>query len=509
MEPCGFFVTLVAPLTILYAVYLLLKRNYKRWEKQNLPCFPDPTAGFGHMWSVISLRENIGSFVQKIYNSTDASVIGFYFVQRPSVLVRDPELVKSVLVTNFTSFRNNLITVSKKHDPVLSKNPFLTTEYEQWKTARARAINHFSSQKLRHLFVIVHEVSSKLVSYIERKIEDTETGLYECELKKLFLKFTGEIVANAAFGMEGQSFEDNPDELSFTKRSSTVFEPSFVNGIKQALLLYLPGVAEFFGTSMMMKKTDTFLRENLKKIIKERRQSNAVQNDFLQFCLDGNEEGDIDSIIADLIIFYVDTYETSSSAAASLFYFLATYKKVQEKLRDHLSGVLKESGGNLTYETLKSMNYLDQVTNESLRLIPPLGAIMKVCTEEITLEGSDGLKCHLKPGDPVFVPVMGLHMDPKHYAEPELFDPERFSPENTAKRNKCVFLPFGEGPRMCLGMRFANIMLKLVTSKLLSKFSVEYSSKTKEPFEFDPTTILTAVKGGLWVRFKKLDRSDR
>lgn len=133
MDALSSSIALVTAL-ILCIVYLLLKKNYNYWKKQNVPCLPDPILGFGHMWPVMSLKENIVSFMQNIYNSTSASMIGFYVVQKPSILIRDPELVKSVLVTNFRSFHNNLLTVSEKHDPARSKNPFLTEGYDQGKS---------------------------------------------------------------------------------------------------------------------------------------------------------------------------------------------------------------------------------------------------------------------------------------------------------------------------------------------------------------------------------------
>lgn len=370
--------------------------------------------------------------------------------------------------------------------------------------ARARAINHFSSQKLRHLFLIVHDVSSKFCAYIERKITESKDGSFECNLGKLFLKFTGEIVANAALSIEGHSFEDNPPKYAFTKLAS-VFQPSVANGINQALFFFLPAIARFFGLRQVNKKTDRYFREHLKATIKQRRQSNTKQNDYLQFCLDDNGEDNLDSIVSDVFLFFIDVHETSGFAASAMLYFLATNKKVQEKLRDDLNIILRETGGTVTYESLKNMDYLDQIMKESLRLMPPLSSLMKVCTKEITLQGTDGITCRLEKGNLVFISTMGLHMDPEHYPEPKVFDPDRFSSENTANRNKYLYLPFNEGPRMCLGMRFASIILKLSTANLISKFSVEYSSKTMEPLEFDSRTFLTQVKGGLWAKFKKLN----
>lgn len=483
--------------------YWFLTRVHNHWAKQNVPAVPNPLPFFGHMWSVFCFKESTSVSIQRMYNSTEASMIGLYFMHRPTILLRDPELVKSVFQTNYASFHSNLITVNESRDPVMAKNPFVIRDLEKWKVARARAISHFSGKKLRDLFVIVREVSIKINAFVDRKIEENG-GAYECELRNLFTKFTGEIVANAAFAIEGQSFEDNPHKLAFTNVAPTIFEPSLMNGIKQSLLFYLPAVAEFLRVNFLDKKAEAYFRENLKAIVKERRQSNAMQNDFLQFCIDANSGDNIDGIIADVIIFYLDTYETTSLASSYLFYYISVNKDVQDKLRKHIKEVLEPSKGVVTYESLKSMNYLEQVLNETMRMTPPLGVHMKACTEEITLTGSDGLKCHLKPGDLAFISSAGLHMDSKYWPEPEVFNPDRFSAENQVGRSKYVFFPFGEGPRMCLGMRFAMVMIKLLTAALITNYSLEPSSKTKVPFEIESGSVMTMVKGGLWAKFKKL-----
>ena len=471
-----------------------------------MPCMPDPVPGFGHMFPVIALKENMPTFAERLYKHTDKSMVGFYFLRKPGLLVRDPELVKCVLQTKFLSFRNNQLQLDWNNDPVMALNPFFTGDAHLWRTARARTTNHLSAKKLKSLFIIINEVCAKTDAYVDRKVQESG-GLFECEIKEHFLKFTGEVVANSAFAIEGQSFEDNPDRFSFTNVAKTIFEPTVVNGIKQSLLFYMPDFAKLLKMSFLSNKADDYFRQTIKAIIKQRKQtSNSAPNDFLQFCLESNTVDDIDSIIADIIIFYSDVYETSSSTLAALFYYLSEYKDVQSKLREQILSVLEANKGEITYESLKDLNYLEQVMFEALRLCPPLGSQMKVCTEEVTLTGPDGLTCTLKPGSPVIVPGMALHRDSKYWPDPEVFNPDRFSPDNQANRNKYVYLPFGEGPRMCVGVRLATMMIKQVVCALLAEYSVEPSSKTKLPLEMEPTSFLTHIKGGLWAKFKKLGR---
>ena len=482
------------------AIYWFLTKTHKTWEKQNVPTMPNPIPGFGHMLPAFLLKENLSTLTHRIYKECDASIVGFYFLRTPGIVVRDPELVKCVLKTNFLNFQNNSLTVTEK-DPVLSKNPFFTTNYHLWQEGRARTMSHLSGKKLRVLFEIAQNVCFKMNDFIDQKLQ-RNGGIYECELKDHFIRFTGEMVANAAFAVDGRSFEDTLDPSSFSSITRSIFKPSVINGIKEALLFYVPNLGHFLNLSFLQKHTEKYFRETLKAILKVRKQSDKKHLDYLQFVLDDNSENDIENIIADLIIFHADVYETTSTTLAILFYHLSQNKEIQSKLREQISSL-----GEITYESLKSLTYLDQIIFEAMRKTPPLGVQTKLCTKEITIKGSDGIVCHVKPGDHVYIPTVGLHNDAKYWKDPKNFDPDRFSTENRANRHKFVFLPFGEGPRMCIGMRLGIILTKLCAASILSKFSINHSSKTITPLEFEGSTFLTHFRGGFWGCFEKILKS--
>ena len=86
---------------------------------------------------------------------------------------------------------------------------------------------------------------------------------------------------------------------------------------------------------------------------------------------------------------------------------------------------------------------------ETLRMYPPGGAVDRICTRRYTLKANPPLE--LFPGDTLLIPIMGLHHDPKYYKDPEKFDPERFSDENKHNINPFAYVPFGVGPRSCIG----------------------------------------------------------
>lgn len=111
----------------------------------------------------------------------------------------------------------------------------------------------------------------------------------------------------------------------------------------------------------------------------------------------------------------------------------------------------KLNGKRIDYETLQRMKYLDQVMCETLRKWPPAPTIDRLCVKEYALTDANNRKIHIEKGQYMWFSVYGIHHDAKYYPEPNKFDPERFSDENKRKIVPGTFIPFGVGPRNCIG----------------------------------------------------------
>lgn len=104
----------------------------------------------------------------------------------------------------------------------------------------------------------------------------------------------------------------------------------------------------------------------------------------------------------------------------------------------------------------------------------------------------------------VMIPVYAIHHDPEVYPNPETFDPDRFLPEAVQSRPSCSFLPFGEGPRNCIGLRFGMMQARIGLVMLLRNFEFELTAKTPVPLEFLPTGAVLTAKGGLYLKLKTI-----
>ncbi|XP_073241136.1 cytochrome P450 3A28-like isoform X4 [Porites lutea] len=153
-----------------------------------------------------------------------------------------------------------------------------------------------------------------------------------------------------------------------------------------------------------------------------------------------------------------------------------------------------------SYDVLHQMPYLDMVINETLRIYPPGFLLQRDCNEACTIKG-----VHIPKGLPIIIPVYPIHHDPDIWPEPEKFDPERFSEAEKSKRHPYAFMPFGYGPRNCVGMRFALLEIKLTVAKLLKKYKLERTEKTAVPLNFIVGAVLTCPPGKIMLRVSPRD----
>jgi cytochrome P450 family 6 len=142
--------------------------------------------------------------------------------------------------------------------------------------------------------------------------------------------------------------------------------------------------------------------------------------------------------------------------------------------------------------------------SESLRKYPPATGLIRCATADYEIPDT---KVVIEKGTTVLVPVYAIHHDPEFYPEPEMYDPERFTTENEAKRNPFSFLPFGEGPRNCIGLRFGLMQARIGLATLLSSFRFEIASPTAMPLVLSKTSAVLTPVGGVWLKVEKLNEN--
>lgn len=148
-------------------------------------------------------------------------------------------------------------------------------------------------------------------------------------------------------------------------------------------------------------------------------------------------------------------------------YELSINEDIQEKAREDVRRALEKHNGELTYDAIGDMDYLEQCINETLRKYSVATVVQRVALQNYQLPGTDIV---LQKGQTVMIPIQSIQWDGDLYPSPQTFDPDRFTPEKVANRHPFAFMPFGAGPRICIGMRFAMVEMKIGLAKILMKY---------------------------------------
>lgn len=197
-------------------------------------------------------------------------------------------------------------------------------------------------------------------------------------------------------------------------------------------------------------------------------------------------------------------FSGTSLTQSFLMHELTVNANIQRRLYDEVIAVHhKLNGAPLTYEVLQSMKYLDQVISETLRRWTLTPAMNRRCNKPYTMETADGNKVQLYVGDHVWLVSNAVHMDAKYWPEPERFDPERFSDERKGDIVSGTYVPFGIGPRNCIGSRYALMGVKVIVYHMLVSFELVPSRRTENPLIISkkPSAALEP-ENGFWVGFK-------
>ena len=312
-----------------------------------------------------------------------------------------------------------------------------------------------------------------------------------------FSKLTLEVILSTAFGVEANIQMGEAAEM-IEKAQEAFRVPPIVR-----LLTRLPFGNSILGLLAVLAGNRDYFPDIARQIIKTRRQQGPTgRKDLLQLMIDANvettEEGvsrlTEDEIVAQAVIFLLAGFETSSNTLGFTLYYLAVEPDIQDRLRAEIKEAMGSNANKPLYEVAQNIEYLDCVIKEGQRLYPTAPHVNRQCSEDYDLNG-----IHIPAGTEIMIPMYFLHRDPGAWEDPEKFDPERFRGPAKDTRHAFQFLPFGAGPRNCIGMRFALMEIKIALVKILMKFKFERSPETQVPLVIQPGLTLSA-KDGVHVR---------
>ena len=319
----------------------------------------------------------------------------------------------------------------------------------------------------------------------------------DLNLKEMSGNYTMDVIARCAFALNIDPYEDvdNP----FVKSANSIFHPKLSKIITVFVLpKFVLNVLKI--GSMFDEKSNQFIFNLSRKLLKERRNTTKVFNDLLQLMIDTSKDetngsnsgkGLTDNeIIAQSWLFLLAGYETTSTGITFCLYELALNPDIQERLYEELQTAL-DSNNNFDYEELLKLPFLDAVISEALRLYPPFLRIEREAKTDYQL-GETGLT--IEAGLLVHISIYGVHHNEEFFPEPEKFEPDRFMPPNKDKIIPYSYLPFAVGPRNCVAMRFALMEIKFCIANLINAFRLSPNSRTDIPPKFLSATHLCTTE---------------
>lgn len=495
-------ITLVAIVLIKVLVAVYCQLTY--WKRKGIP-YVSSVPFLGTSWKVMLGINTIIDHFEYLYKSLpNARYYGKMNIYTPNIVIRDPELIKELGVKNFKHFPDHRMIIDERIEPMFTKNLF-TLRGDRWREMRNVLSPSFSTKKMSFMFDLVAKCSLDFVDYLYQHSETISS----VEMKDTFRRYTNDVIATAAFGLEMNSLR-NPDNEFYTK-AQTFFQNRVQSMWKVFIMRTSTRLSKWLGIRLFPPESVNYFRNAISDTLKARDEQGVVRPDMIQLLKIARDTEKLsnqpttEDIVSQAFIFFLAGLDTTSTLLSIIAYEIALHPDVQKKIHEEVDCYMKEGNGEISYDALAKMEYIDQVVSETLRLHPAVLAIDRLCVEEFELPpAAPGYKSvTVSPGEVVLFPAYGLHRDPKYFPDPEKFDPERFGKENKDNIDPYVYMPFGIGPRKCIGNRFALMKIKILLIHLFHKFVVKPTEKTQVPLTYQSYTFQAVVKGGVWLGLEK------
>lgn len=483
-------VILVILLLVLALVYKLVvvPYRYTRYYGNRVTGAPFLPL-IGNMLEIRQRRETMDAIAGTMAMRTERGRT-FYFTLGPLFRIRtsDPDLVKGILQTKQKDFRKPEL-MTKVLGPVLGYGLILS-EGDVHKRHRRMIEPMFHINKLKAMTPIMIEATLKGLQNMITEQTSSQKGYVDWHVHASSI--TLDIIGRAAFGTDVSKDEE--------KTETSIYETlgQLVTKVVDSRVLSLPGLfANFFPVLAKMPCTElrsSRLREDaqiaqLKKVLfgiinkrRERRQGGGdlggdedilYVDTLLDHLLDANDEvqgvgGSLtdEEVLDQSMNFILAGHETTSQLITWTLYLLDQSPQWKKKAQEQVHSVIGKNG-DIEYEDLSKMSLLTCILYESMRLFPPVPAIVRESVKD-TLIGD----FEIKEGTTFIVDHVMLHRDPDLWENPDQFDPLRFvdGVVGACKNHSMSFSPFAHGSRNCIGAQFALQEAKIILALVLSKF---------------------------------------
>lgn len=426
------------------------------------------------------MNSMIKILTQNLTINLNCSIYGIFDFRTPQYIIRDTETYKQITIKDFEHFEDHYAFVDERSDKLWGNSLFFMRT-EKWRNMRATLSPAFTGSKMRLMFDLVVECVDDVVKHFLKMANNGETN--NIEMKDFFTRYTNDVIATCAFGLKINSFAEPENDFYLNGKKLADFT-SFKTMMKLLVIDKLPAVARALDISFVDGPVAKVFKDTILDTIDMRKKNSIHRPDMINMLMQVREgtlehqanekekekegfatveESDVgkkfvnrswndDEIVAQCFLFFAAGFESSATLLTFASYELATNPDIQQKLYEEISEVNQQlEGKRITYDALQKLKYLDQVICEVLRKWPPSVMTDRVCSKDYTYDNGDKLKFKIDKGTSLLLPIYSLHHDPNFFPEPNKFNPERFSEVNKGSIVPGTYIPFGNGPRNCIG----------------------------------------------------------
>lgn len=451
---------------------------------RHLKSFPGPR---GHLLTG-SLRDAWDDPLELFTKSAreHGDLVRFRFVYLPYYLVNDAVGAHHILVENAKGYHKSPNYQGLK---IILGQGLLTSEGETWRRQRKLSQPAFHRESLKGFADTMGQVTADFVEQWKRGIARGGAAFdLHAEMMRLTFRIVGKTLLSADLEADARDFGE---ALNVGLKWSNEYVESLV---RVPPWVPLPKNIEF-------RKAQRTIEGVVKRVVDERRASSEQKRDLLGMLMSvvdetTGEKMNDQQLMDELLTLVLAGHETTANAMSFALYLLSRYPDVARRARAEARSVL--SGRTPTLEDLQALPYTRAVIEETLRLYPPAWVV-----ERISLEQDEVLGHHIPKDSIVAVSPYAMHRNPRYWHNPEGFDPERFMKPDP-DRPKLAYMPFGGGPRTCIGNAFAMMEMLIALAMLLDAFELDLVPGFR--LDLDPSVTLRP-KRGVWMHARIGERA--
>ncbi|CAJ0587463.1 unnamed protein product, partial [Mesorhabditis spiculigera] len=513
----GLLIILLTCLVVYYLIFATIRKNF--WKSRKVPGPPGSLIA-GNFFELFDQHKPWAVEIMK-YTKKYGRVWGYMEGVMPALVIADPKIAHEVYTTRYEEFQ------SRKGNQLLRKTRMqpemnlLDARGARWKRLRTIANPQFSSNSLKRLLKSVSSCSDILVQFLEKEVDKPSINIH-----RFYQEFSMDVINRIALGDQTSSqwqndwvdglklvFEhDNREPFMFAALAFPSLRPMV------RVLNYLKMAATHSKLARLVGKVFASVQRRRDAREKHEQTPDDFLNMFLDledphFSLDYDQahdraaERDMKApplqkvmtekeILGSVLLFLFAGFDTTANSLGYVTHHLARHRDVQQRLREDIQDTVVE-GEDLTFEHLAEMKYLDCVVKESLRLHPTATKVSaRIAERETELAG-----IHLPKGTMIQIDCYSMQRDPKLWGD----DAEEFNPErwySVTPEQQQAYVPFGAGPRMCVGQRLGLNEVKLALAKVLLNFDIFLPDGG--PQTFDIIGAVTVAPVSINVKVKRL-----